>query len=455
MSNFMTSVRLLTRSFIASVILLFATLSVHAQSLIRDTEIEETLRIYGEPLIQAAGLNPDSVDIYIVNDPTLNAFVTRGQKVFFHTGILIEFENPNQLKGVMAHEVGHISGGHLARSSDVARSAYGTMLVAAGLGLAAILAGEGSAGAAIIGSSTQFATMDVLRYSRINESSADQAAANYLEMTGQSGVGLLDFFEKFRYQEVMSQQRRFPYFRSHPLSSDRIDSLREVVAESPYTEVVDSEEDIHRMKIMQAKLRGFLEPPQTIFRDFPAEDTSEYARLARSVAHFRAGNLKQALVNIDSLLEEFPDNPFYYELKGQIYFESGRVEESIPPLRKAIELLPNAPLIEIALAQSLIARDGSESSPEAIDLLKGALVRETENSYGWYMLSQAYGELGQDSLAHYAIAEQSYHQGDYVRARSFADRAMRELNPNIPQYRRASDIVAVSEVYLADRNRRR
>jgi len=213
-------------------VLLVGLLSVpaSAQSLIRDTEIEETLRKFTDPILRAANLQTSSVDLYLVNDPSLNAFVTRGQNIFVHTGLILEAKTPNQLKGVLAHETGHIAAGHIVRRGQNNKSAYGKMLIAAGLGIAAILAGEGGAGAAILAGSQQFAVIDVLAHSRIDEASADQAAAKYLEITGQSPKGLVDFFEKFRYQELLSNGRRYPYFRGHPLSSDRIDKLREVKA---------------------------------------------------------------------------------------------------------------------------------------------------------------------------------------------------------------------------------
>jgi len=216
-----------------------------AQSLIRDTEIEETIRGYTDPFIRAAGLNTSSVDLYLVNDRSLNAFVTRGQNIFIHTGIILEAKTPNQLKGVIAHEVGHIAGGHLARRSQSNKSAYGAILIAAGIGIAAILAGEGQAGAAILAGSQQFGVIEVLAYSRITEASTDQAAVKYLEATGQSSEGLVQFFEKFRYQEVLSNTRRFPYFRGHPLSSNRIDKLREIAAESEYRDVKDTDAEIY------------------------------------------------------------------------------------------------------------------------------------------------------------------------------------------------------------------
>lgn len=452
--------RALSAAALTCAIALTSALPASAQSLIRDTEIEELLRDYADPLIVAAGLNKKSVDVYIVNDPTLNAFVTRGQKVFFHTGIITEFKTPNQLKGVMAHEIGHISSGHLARSSDVGRSAYGTMLVAGALGIAAMLAGESGAGAAILGSSQQFATLDYLRYTRINEASADQAGAQYLERTGQSGQGLIEFFEKFRYQEVMSQQNRFPYFRSHPLSSDRIDSLREVVAESPSFGAVDSDEDIYRLKIAQAKLNGFIDPPQTTFINYPEADQSEAGRLARSVAHFRAADLVNAIRNIDSLIAEFPDNPYYYELKGQIYYESGRTQDAIAPLREAVRLKPGAPLLEMALGQALInispvmAQDREAALTEGENLLKSTLRTEPENGFAWYLLSETYAKQKRPALARYAVAEQAYVAGNMQRAQEFANRALNDLERGTPHYRRANDIATIARIQSRDSGRR-
>lgn len=440
-------------AMIAAFTLLMAAIPAQAQSLIRDTEIEDMLKDFATPIVQAAGLNPESVDIYIVNDQTLNAFVTRGQNVFFHTGILTEFDTPNQLKGVMAHEVGHIASGHLARSGQSTRGAYGTMLVAAGIGLAAILAGEAEAGAVLLGSSQQFATLDYLRYSRINESSADQAGAKYLEIAEESGTGLVEFFEKFRYQEVISEAGRYPYFRSHPLSSNRIDALREVVAESPSFEKQDSEEDLYKLSVIQAKLIGFLEAPQTVFFKYPETDISEQGRIARAVAYYRSGDIKNALRNIDSLIEEFPDNPYNHELRGQILYESGRADDALPSLRKAVELRPEAPLLNMALGQALISAKTGRDFDEGIKYIKTTLDKEPENGFAWYLLSQAYGELGQPALAKYAVAEQAYATSDYRRATEFAQRAIEDMDKTLPQYRRANDIVVIASANLRSQRR--
>ena len=276
-----------------------------------------------------------------------------------------------------------------------------------------------------------------------------------MEATGQSAQGLIDFFDRFRAQEVLSNARRFPYFRGHPLSSDRIDKLRERVEESPYTEVTDTEDEQHRLEMAKAKLRGFLEGPQVVFSKYPPEDHSKPARYARAVAHFKAADLRNAVREVDSLIEDEPQNPYFYELKAQILYESGQREKAIEPARQALKLKPNSPLLEIALAQSLLETSDRSQVEESIVLLKSALTVEKGNSYAWYTLSRAYGELGQEALAKYAVAEQAYAVGDLQRARSFAQRAQDDLQRGDPQWRRASDIIVVSDAQLAKKRGRR
>ena len=426
-----------------------------AQSLLRDTEIEETLQEFTTPILKAAELTPESVDIYLVNDPSLNAFVTRGQNIFLHSGLILEANNPNQLKGVIAHEAGHIVGAHIVRRDEGNRSAYGALLIAAGVGIAAILAGEAEAGALVLGGSQQFAQVEALAYSRTNESAADQYAAQFMERTGQSGAGLIAFFEKFRAQEILSNARRFPYFRGHPLSARRIDALRERVAESPHAEKLDSEDDQHRHEMMQAKLHGFLDAPQIVYTLYPLSDQSKPARYARAVANFKAADLKNAVKEIDSLIEDEPENPYFHELKAQILYESGKGIESIAPGRRALDLKPDAPLLKTALARSLMHTEDRADTNAAIDLIKSALLDEENYGYGWFLLAQAYGQNGQDALAKYATAERFYAIGDYVSARTFAQRAQKDLPRGEAQWRRASDIIVISNTNLSKKRGRR
>ncbi|MDJ0922526.1 MAG: M48 family metalloprotease [Henriciella sp.] len=414
--------------------------TVLAQSLIRDAEIEQILRDYTDPILEAADLVPEDVGLYIINDPSLNAFVALGQRIHLHTGLIIESETPGQLKGVIAHETAHIAGGHGALRARDARIASRPALLSIGLGILAIAAGAGDAGAALIASSQQFGALNFFTHTRVQEATADQMAVDYLTITGESSLGLIEFFEKFRYQQVLSEARRYPYFQSHPLASDRIRSLRERAEETGLLDVPANPEDVAKLDMMHAKLIGFLEPPVKVFQRYPPTDMSEPARYARSISAMQSDDINTALREIDSLIEDSPENPYYHELKGQILFEGGRAAESVPPLAQAIELLPDHPLLLVSYARSLIAR-GEEGDVEAGEkALRDALIVEPRNAFAWAQLAIALDKLDRRPEAQLATAESAYNVGDFPRAYSFASRAALSLEPGTPVARRAADI---------------
>lgn len=415
-------------------------LQAAAQGLIRDAEIEKILRDYTNPILEAAGLVPEDVGLYIINDQSLNAFVANGQRIHLNTGLIVQSETPGQLKGVIAHETGHIAGGHAAQRVQDMRVAGRTSLVSIGLGILAIAAGAGEAGAALLASSNQFAALNFFTHTRVQEASADQMAVEFLTKTGQSSAGLIEFFDNFRYQEVLSEARRFPYFRSHPLASDRIRSLRERAAETGLLDVPASPEDIAKLEIMHAKLIGFLEPPARVYQRYPLTDLSQPARYARSISAMQSADLTTAIREIDSLIEESPENPYYHELKGQILFEAGKADESVAPLKTATELLPNQPLILISYARSLIARDAEGDVKAGEMALRDALIVEPDNAFAWAQLAIAFEKQGQRPLAQLATAESAYNVGDFPRAYSFASRAAQDLQPGSHDAHRANDI---------------
>jgi predicted Zn-dependent protease len=424
-----------------------------AQGLIRDAEIEDTLRVYTDPLLRAAGLNAADVDLYIVNDPSINAFVTGGQNIFVHTGLLMAADDPNEIIGVLAHETGHIAGGHGARRREAMGQAMGPMLISLALGVLAIAGGEPAAGAALISGSQQFAMSSFVQHTQAQESSADQAALAYLEATGQSGRGLISFFnEQIRPYEFMTR-RMPPYMMTHPYASDRVESLRQGVERSVHHEAVDSAENLRRFHFMQAKLIGFIRTePQTLSR-YPLSNTTAPARYARAVAYYRASNLTRARGELDSLIREEPNNPYYQELMGQILFENGRAEESIAYHRRSLELAPDQPLLQVNLARALVQARGRQGAEEAIALLRRVTAREPDNAFAWRELAQARAERGDEALAQLASAEQNFALGDYGMALSFAERARRELPRNTPDYQRAIDIVTFSGNEMRDRVR--
>lgn len=426
-----------------------------AQSMIRDAEIEETLRIYADPIFKAADLEPKDISIYLVQDPSLNAFVSSGQNVFFHTGLIMASKTPDELKGVLAHETGHIAGGHLARARGAQERAMVPAMVSIGLGVLALAAGAGDAGAALIAGSQQFAMASYVRHTQVEESTADQMAVTFLEGSGQSPAGLISFFDRELRQYEFAQRRIPPYLMTHPLTSDRVQALRARVEASPLKDAKQSADDVQRFAMMQAKLRGFLNDPGRTFRDYPQTDTSLPARYARAVAAYRVPDTGQAIKETKALIAAQPDNPYFHELLGQILFESGKAAESIEPYRRSTQLKPNSPLLEVGLARSLVAANGKAGADEAIAILERAVTTEPDNAYAWREMANAYAAKGDDTMAKLATAEEAFSVGNYPRARYFAEVAKKGLKEGTAAYRRASDIamVAENETRQAERGR--
>jgi predicted Zn-dependent protease len=414
-------------------------------SIIRDTEIEEILHEDADPIFRAAGLDPKAVQIHIISDPQLNAFSAGGQQLFLNTGLILETKTPNQLIGVMAHETGHIAGGHIARSGAMGRAAAMPMIVSIGLGVLAALAGAPDAAAALVFSSGYFGELSMLGYSREQESRADQAAATYLEKAGMSGRGLVDFFNNFRYQEVFDDAKKYPFFRDHPLTDDRIEALAVRVQQQPHYDAVDAPEAIARHEVMKAKLEGFLDGAGQVQQDYPDTDTSFPARYARAIALYRLTETEPALKAIDALIADHPNNPFLWELKGQVLFEAGRAKEAEAPHRRSVELDPDAPLLRINLGQALIAENDPPKLDEAILQIRRALGPEPDNALAWRLLSEAYDSKGDPGMARLAAAEQNFYLGQLLEARTFAFHARELLKKNSPEWRRATDIILASK----------
>lgn len=412
------------------------------ESLIRDTEIEEILLKDSVPIFQAAGLDPKSVHILLVGSKELNAFAAPGI-MGINTGLIRQSENPNQLRGVIAHEVGHLQAGHSFRSGDMMRAGLKPMILTMGLGVLAALAGAPDAGAVLLGNASFFGQLGALGYSREQEGRADQAGATLLEATGQSGRGLVEFFDNFRYQEVFDQSRRFAYFRSHPLSSERIDALRSRVERLSHYEHVDSPDDLAEHEIMKAKLEGFMNPQSALIK-YKESDRSYPARYARAIAYYQMKEPDRAVAQIDSLLTEQPNNPYLWELKGQVLFEFNRIQLAEEPQRKSVALKPDAPLLRINLGQTLIGLNDPKKIEEGVQELKRALIAENDNAVTWRLLAQAYDQQGKDGEARLATAEQYFSLGAPQEARVFAMRARELLTKDTPEWRRATDIVLAS-----------
>ena len=426
-------------------------LSANAQSvaasegfpLVRDTEIEAILHKECDPVFIAAGLDPRAMHLELYTGE-MNATTFSANEEAITTDLIMRTETPNQIIGVMAHETGHAAGGHIERSGEMEKAGMVPFLLTLGLGVLAAAAGAPGAGAALASSASYFGALGALGYSRQQEARADQAGITYLNKAHISARGLVDFLDAFRYEEVFEEARRFPYFQSHPISSERIELMRRRAEEQPDYNKPDSPQAIAEYQVMKAKLIGFIQPPQQTFMTYTEDDHSFPARYARAIAYYKETETETALQLIDGLIKDYPDNPYLWELKGQVLFEAGRAKEAEPAHRRSVELKPDAPLLQINLAQSILAQEDGKRADEAIAHLQKALVLEKDNAIAWEDMAQAYDAKGDGGDARLAAAEARYAIGDMKQARIFAIRAREILKPNTPEWRRATDIVLTS-----------
>jgi predicted Zn-dependent protease len=418
---------------------------------IRDTEIEQLMRDYTTPILRAAGLLQQNVRVVIINDRSFNAFVMDARHIFVNTGALLESKTPNQIIGVLAHETGHIAGGHLAKMREQLASAQTSAIIAMLIGAGAMVAGSRSgstsgltqAGAAALSAPMSAIQRTLLAYQRAQEEQADKAGVKFLTATGQSPKGMWETFKRFADQMLFTARYVDPYVQSHPMPAERVEALEGLAKASPYWDKKDTPELQLRHDMMRAKLSGYMERPDTVARRYPQTDTSLPARYARAIATYRNSDLRGALAQIDSLIQAQPNNPFFLELKGQALLEGGHPAEAVEPLRHAVTLLPNAPLIQILLGQALVASNNPRYADEAIRMLRTALAREPETPEGFSQLAMAFGRKGDLAEADLASAQAAFTRGDVKTARELAARARTRFPVGSPGWVKADDIVTV------------
>ena len=413
--------------------------------LLRDAETEQLLREYTRPILRAAGLEKQNIQVVIINDPTFNAFVADGRRIFVNYGALRESTTPNQIIGVLAHETGHLAGGHLAKMREQIAQAQTQMIVAMLLGIGAAVAGarsgSGSPGMAAIAAPQSMITRTLLSYQRQQEENADKAGVKFLNATGQSARGMYETFKRFADQGLYSARGADPYMQSHPMPIERVQALGELARSSPNWDKKDDQALQFRHDMMRAKVSGFMERADTVYRRYPMTDGSLPARYARAIAAYRHGDTNVAVSQIDALIKVEPANPYFYELKGQTLLESGKPVEAIAPLRRAVQLSQNNPLIEMLLGQALVASENKAYAQEAVTILRSALAREPEAPLGYTQLAMAYGKKGDFAEADLASAQAAYLRGDGKTARDLASRAKTRFAIGTPGWVKADDIV--------------
>ena len=419
--------------------------------MIRDAEIEQLLRDYTAPIFRVAGLTDQNIHAVIIDDKSFNAFVMDAHRIFINVGALTQATAPNQVIGVLAHETGHIVGGHLSKIRQELANVQTAALIGMLLGVGALVAGAhsgsadtGNIGMAAIAAPQALGLNRLLAYQRAQEESADRAGVRFLTMTGQSAKGMYDTFKHFADESLFSAQGINPYFQNHPMPQERMAALAELV-KTPYWAKKDPPELQFRHDMMRAKLFGFTERPASVLAHYPSTDTSLPARYARAISAYRFGDPRNAIAQIDSLIQAMPNYPYFYELKGQALLEGGHPADAVAPLRHAVQLAPSPALIQILLAQAIVATNDAKSADEAISLLHAAIIKEPEAADAYTTLAMAYARKNNLADADLASAQAAFARGDNKTARELAERAKQRFPIGSPGWVRADDIVAFNK----------
>jgi predicted Zn-dependent protease len=418
--------------------------------ILRDTESEQLLREYTRPILRTAGLEKQNIQMVIINDSAFNAFVADGHRIFVNYGAIMQSETPNQIIGVLAHETGHLAGGHLSKLREQLAQAQTQMIIAMLLGAGAMVAGArggsnsglSNAGAAAFAAPQELIRRNLLSYVRQQEENADRAGVKFLTATGQSAKGMYETFKRFTDESLFAARGSDPYAQSHPMPIERVRALEELARTSPYWDKKDDAALQLRHDMVRAKVSAFMERQDTVYRRYPLSNNSLPARYARAITTYLHGDLRSALAQIDGLIQAEPNNPYLYELRGQALLEGGKPAEAIAPLRKAVQLSNNAPLIEMLLGQALVASDNKAYTDEAINILRAAVAREAEAPNGYTQLAMAYGRKGDYAQADLASAQAAYLRGDNKTARDLASRAKTRFAIGTPGWVKADDIVS-------------
>ncbi|MCX5577313.1 M48 family metalloprotease [Kaistia terrae] len=418
-------------------------------ALVRDAETEALIQDYLKPIFKAAGLRATSVELYLVNNPSFNAFVASGDKIFVNTGAIIDSKTPNELIGVLAHETGHLAGNHQIQLRQQLETARTMAMIGSVVGMGAAIAGAASgsgdaarAGGGIAMGSGEVVRRGLLAYQRSEEMAADRLALTYLDKSGQSAKGMITTFQRFADNTLFSSQGTNPYLQSHPMPSERIDLIESAARKSKFYNTLDSKELQARHDMVRAKLSAFSEDSMQVIRRYPPSDTSMPARYARAILAYKAGNSRNAIDQVGALIKSRPNFPYFYELQGQVLLESGRAKEAVAPLRKAVAAAPRSGLLRIMLGQALVELGDPKSIDEAVKNLTIGLQTDPDMPIGHRSLARAYALRGDIAMADLATAQGEFAEGKFKEAKSRAKRAQTKFKAGSPAWLRADDILS-------------
>ncbi|WP_243697876.1 M48 family metalloprotease [Rhodovulum bhavnagarense] len=415
-----------------------------SQSLIRDAEIEHALRELTRPIANAAGINTDTLDILVINDSSMNAFVVDAQTVMIHSGLILRLDRAEELQGVIAHELAHITGGHLTRRMANLRGARGAAAMGLLMSMAMVAGGNAEAGAGLAMGTASSAQRVFFGHTRAEESSADQAGVRFMAHADVDPQGMVDVLDRFRGQEALNVARQDPYLRTHPLSAERMRALKGYAAAYGGRAAQDphAAEWFARAK---GKLGAFLQNPRHTLRQVDKGDGSDIALMRRAVAYHRMPDTGRALAEMNRLETRRPNDPYVQELKGQILLESRQFAPAAQAYGRAVGLAPKEPLILAGQGRALLALDTPAANRQALDVLKRARVRDPYDPRMLRDLALAYARAGDNGMASVATAERYALMGRLDTASVHANRALGLVPRGAPGWLRAQDILAAAE----------
>ncbi len=414
-------------------------LNAKAMSVIRDTETEELLLGYIRPIFKAAGLNPENAEVVIINDPTINAFVAGGQTIFVHTGLLLKANVPDEAVFVLSHETGHIVGGHIVRGYQALQDAQTTALISTVLGgVLAVVGGRPDAGIAVMMGGQTSAMGLFTKYRQTEESSADRTAVDILNKTGYSMLGFEGIMKSIKSDERLNNSSDNGYLRTHPMTQTRVNDMQRFLKNAKPTQKEE------KFDLVKAKLSGFLLDPETVFNTYSGN--SIHDRYAQSIAFYRQHKYPEAFQKIDTLISEKPDNPYFYELKGQLFFETGKLSSAEEFYKKAYELKQEAVLFRLSYAQVLLEQGGEEKANQAEKLLQRVVQKEPESPFGWQLLAKAYDRQRKNLEADYAMTEYYSNAGKTIEAQKKAKKIISFYDENSVFYQRLKDIIDIGDI---------
>ncbi len=440
-------------SCILSFNIIFSSLA-HARNvpIIRDAEIENMIQSLARPLLSVAGIPNTGTKIIIVRNREFNAFVSDPGRIFINMGAIMDTKTPNQLSGVIAHEIGHLAGSHLSRLRERLKRARTLAIVSALFGAGTSIAGaaQGNSdvtalGQGIAAGGSTAAMRDLLSYRRSEELAADKAGLSYLRATKQSAKGMIEVFEKFASQSMFLKNSIDPYSQSHPMPRDRIASTLKSAQASPYYDKQVSAQDQLRYDLIKAKLAAYTTSATTILKRYKKSDNSLPAVYARAIALYRSKGVKDALPLVNRLINSAPKYAYFHEFKGQIYLETAQPKAAIAPLREAVKLNPNSGLIRVTYGRALLALNNDKSHNEAIKQLERGLRLDPQIIIGHRQLAIAYGAKGQIGKAELATARAYLYSGRTDLTAHHAKRAKEKLKRGSPSWLQADSLANINK----------